>query len=87
MLLSQPMSVRTALSCETSSCLSPVVLFPCLSRCSSPSTPPIAEFHPRMIGLTGTPEQVKAAARAFRVYYMKTEEEGYDYLVDHSIIS
>ncbi|CAI5471741.1 unnamed protein product [Closterium sp. Yama58-4] len=47
----------------------------------------VKEFHPRMIGLTGTPEQVKAAARAFRVYYMKTEEEGYDYLVDHSIIS
>ncbi|GJP29448.1 hypothetical protein CLOM_g16709 [Closterium sp. NIES-68] len=47
----------------------------------------VKEFHPRMVGLTGTPEQVKAAARAFRVYYMKTEEEGYDYLVDHSIIS
>ncbi|KAL7238528.1 hypothetical protein ACSBR2_004588 [Camellia fascicularis] len=36
-----------------------------------------------------TVEQVREyvkAARAFRVYYMKTEEEGSDYLVDHSII-
>ncbi|CAI6006013.1 unnamed protein product [Closterium sp. NIES-65] len=63
------------------SCLAPIApLAPLLIH-------PTAEFHPRMIGLTGTPEQVKAAARAFRVYYMKTEEEGYDYLVDHSIIS
>ncbi|KAL7227918.1 hypothetical protein ACSBR1_022739 [Camellia fascicularis] len=36
-----------------------------------------------------TVEQVREyvkAARAFRVYYMKTEEEGSDYLVDQSII-
>ncbi|KRB51143.1 MAG: SCO family protein [Pseudomonadota bacterium] len=35
------------------------------------------------IGLTGTPEQVDAAAKAYRVYYKKNGE-GADYLVDHS---
>ncbi|KAK4483780.1 hypothetical protein RD792_010984 [Penstemon davidsonii] len=46
----------------------------------------VKEFHPRLIGLTGAPDEVKKAARAYRVYYMKTEEEGSDYLVDHSIV-
>lgn len=45
------------------------------------------EFHPRLLGLTGTPEMIKKVTRAFRVYYneglVSTEE---DYLVDHSII-
>lgn len=44
-------------------------------------------MHPEMIGLTGTPEQVKAASQAYRTYYKKQEpEEGDDdyYLVDHS---
>ncbi|HYD32353.1 MAG TPA: SCO family protein [Azospirillaceae bacterium] len=42
-------------------------------------------FHPQMIGLTGSPEQVAAAARAFRVYYAKakTDESGH-YAMDHS---
>lgn len=35
------------------------------------------------IGLTGTPEQVAAAAKAYRVYYKKNGE-GDAYLVDHS---
>ncbi|CAK9139973.1 unnamed protein product [Ilex paraguariensis] len=46
----------------------------------------VKEFHPSLIGLTGAPEEIKKAARAYRVYYMKTEEEGSDYLVDHSIV-
>ncbi|KAI3994285.1 hypothetical protein MKX01_012542 [Papaver californicum] len=46
----------------------------------------VKEFHPKLIGLTGTVDEVKKAARAYRVYYLKTEEEGSDYLVDHSII-
>ena len=35
------------------------------------------------IGLTGSPEQVAAAAKAYRVYYKKNGE-GDGYLVDHS---
>ncbi|KAI5057128.1 hypothetical protein GOP47_0027143 [Adiantum capillus-veneris] len=46
----------------------------------------VKEFHPRLIGLTGTLDNIRQVAREFRVYYMKTEEEGSDYLVDHSII-
>ena len=46
----------------------------------------VSEFHPNLIGLTGTPDEVRKAARAYRVYYMKTEEESSDYLVDHSIM-
>jgi protein SCO1/2 len=44
-----------------------------------------ANVHPRMLGLTGTPEQTDAAARAYRVYY-RINREGDDpyYLVDHS---
>lgn len=38
--------------------------------------------------LTGTKDQVAKAAKAYRVYFSKTEEheEGEDYLVDHSIV-
>ena len=46
-----------------------------------------ANLHPRMVGLTGTPEQVKAASQAYRTFYQKQEpadgDEAY-YLVDHS---
>lgn len=43
-------------------------------------------FHPRMIGLTGTKEQIKQAASAYRVYYTRAEGGGSneDYLMDHS---
>jgi len=51
----------------------------------------VAEFteylHPRMLGLTGSPEQVKAASQAYRTYYnAQPAEEGDEeyYLVDHS---
>uniref|UniRef100_A0A7C9B0Y5 Thioredoxin domain-containing protein n=1 Tax=Opuntia streptacantha TaxID=393608 RepID=A0A7C9B0Y5_OPUST len=44
------------------------------------------KFHPKLIGLTGDPEEIRRVARAYRVYYMKTTEEGADYLVDHSIV-
>lgn len=44
-----------------------------------------ANIHERMLGLTGTPEQTDAAARAYRVYY-RANREGDDpyYLVDHT---
>lgn len=45
----------------------------------------VALFHPSILGLTGTPEGVAAAARAFRVYYNKVTPPGSsDYLMDHS---
>lgn len=47
-------------------------------------------MHERMLGLTGTQEQVRAASKAYRTYYKKQEpEEGAEefYLVDHSTFS
>jgi protein SCO1/2 len=42
-------------------------------------------FYPRMVGLTGTPEQIAQAAKAFRVYYQKAPQgDGTTYLMDHS---
>ena len=41
-------------------------------------------LHQRMIGLTGTPEQVKAASQAYKTYYKKQEDGGEYYLMDHS---
>ncbi|MGH1412517.1 MAG: SCO family protein [Pelagimonas sp.] len=40
--------------------------------------------HEKMIGLTGTPEQVKAASKAYRTYYKAQPAEDEYYLVDHS---
>jgi cytochrome oxidase Cu insertion factor (SCO1/SenC/PrrC family) len=43
-------------------------------------------FHPRLLALTGSPDQVAAAANAYRIFYekVKAEDGGNDYLVDHS---
>jgi cytochrome oxidase Cu insertion factor (SCO1/SenC/PrrC family) len=41
-------------------------------------------FHPRLVALTGSEEEVREAARAYRVYYHVPEEGGDAYLVDHS---
>merc|ERR1712176_666977 len=55
-------------------------------------TPPVVdeycqEFHPRIVGLTGTSEQVKKVSRAYRVYYNEgVKASDQDYLIDHSII-
>ena len=48
----------------------------------------VLEFHPSMIGLSGTVEECSHAARQYRVYYSKamTGDDEDDYLVDHSII-
>ena len=44
-----------------------------------------ANLDDRMIGLTGSPEQVQAASQAYRTYY-KSHDDGSDpyYIVDHS---
>jgi protein SCO1/2 len=45
-------------------------------------------FHERMIGLTGTEEQIAAASKAYRTYYRKQDGDDPDwYLVDHSTMS
>lgn len=49
-----------------------------------------ASLHPRMLGLTGSEEQVKSASRAYRTFYQKqAPADGDDeyYLVDHSTFS
>lgn len=44
-----------------------------------------AAFSPDIVGLTGTPQQIDAAAKAFKVFYAKGEAQpGGGYLVDHS---
>jgi protein SCO1/2 len=44
-------------------------------------------FHPRMVGLTGSDEQVDAAAKAYRVYYARQGDDPETYLMDHSSFS
>lgn len=44
-----------------------------------------AAFSPEIVGVTGTPEQIAATAKAFKVFYAKGEAQpGGGYLVDHS---
>jgi protein SCO1 len=52
-------------------------------------TPEVAsEFasyiHPALIGLSGSPEQVAAAASAYRVYFARAGDDPDFYLMDHS---
>ncbi len=57
-------------------------------------TPPVVtgyvmNFSPRFVGLTGSPEQIAEAAKAYRVTYSKFQEEGAkpdDYSIDHSAL-
>lgn len=47
----------------------------------------VENFSARLIGLTGSEEEIAAAAKAYRVYYRKVENGGAgDYLMDHSSI-
>jgi cytochrome oxidase Cu insertion factor (SCO1/SenC/PrrC family) len=48
----------------------------------------VSNFHPRMVGLTGSEADIAAVARAYRVYYAKAKgsENSPDYLMDHSTI-
>ena len=44
-------------------------------------------FHDRMLGLTGSLEQIRAASQAYRTYYAKQDSEDEFYLVDHTTMS
>lgn len=48
----------------------------------------IANFDPRLVGLTGTPEQLAVMAKAFHVYYKKEidPKDVRNYSMDHSSI-
>lgn len=50
----------------------------------------VKNFDARMVGLTGSAEQIKQAAKVYRVYYRKAEpapgEQPKDYLMDHSSV-
>lgn len=46
----------------------------------------VANFSPAIVGLTGSPEQIKAVSQAYRVYARKVEEGNGPYSVDHSAI-
>ena len=43
----------------------------------------VASFHPRLVGLTGTPQQIADAAKAYAVYYSKVPNEGGGYSMNH----
>jgi protein SCO1/2 len=48
----------------------------------------VANFHPRMIGLTGSPEAIAATAKAYGIQYSKQPPAaGGGYLVDHVAIT
>lgn len=45
----------------------------------------VTHFHSNFVGLTGSEEQVAAAAKAYRIFYQKVEDESAgEYLMDHS---
>lgn len=48
----------------------------------------VGNFHEQLIGLTGTPEEIKAATSAYKIYYKKVTDDpsSTDYLMDHSSI-
>ncbi|MBU3731323.1 MAG: SCO family protein [Beijerinckiaceae bacterium] len=46
----------------------------------------ISSFDPRIVGLTGSPEQTAAALKAYRGYARKVPLEGNNYTMDHTAL-
>jgi len=45
----------------------------------------VKAFHPRLLGLTGTPDEIRKVATAYKTYYVKAGNAGgADYAVDHT---
>lgn len=49
----------------------------------------VSHFHKRLVGLTGTEEQVKKITKAYRVYFAEVKDESSSdgYTVDHSAVT
>ncbi|WP_232630897.1 SCO family protein [Methylobacterium sp. Leaf118] len=46
----------------------------------------LSSFDPRIVGLTGSPEQVAAAVKTFRAYAKKVPGQGDDYTMEHTAL-
>ena len=46
----------------------------------------VSSFDPRIVGLSGTPEEIEAVEKAFRVYAKKAPGKDGDYAMDHSSV-
>jgi cytochrome oxidase Cu insertion factor (SCO1/SenC/PrrC family) len=47
----------------------------------------VGNFHPRLVGLTGSPEEIASVAKTYRVFFNRVENSASDnYLMDHSTI-
>jgi protein SCO1/2 len=44
----------------------------------------LSSYGPRFVGLSGTPEEIAAVAKDYRVFYRINDGEGDNYTVDHS---
>jgi protein SCO1/2 len=44
----------------------------------------VSAFHPRMIGLTGTPEEIAKTAKDYAIFYQRGKGTSGGYLMDHS---
>jgi protein SCO1/2 len=44
----------------------------------------LGAFDPRIVGLTGTEDEIAATAKAFRIFFQKVPAEDGDYTMDHS---
>jgi protein SCO1/2 len=46
----------------------------------------LSSFHPRIVGLTGSPQEIADVEKAYRVYAKKVPLDGGGYTMDHSAI-
>jgi protein SCO1 len=44
----------------------------------------VKSFDPRLVGVTGTPAQIAAAAKSFHVFYERRDTDDGGYVYDHS---